>query len=71
MNRTALSRIPLCMCPALYLALGLALGLSVFPALPASGAEDGHAIMTRVYDRADGDDRHSENTMPLVNKQGR
>lgn len=52
---------------SLFMALVPVLGLTI----PAHGAEDGRTIMTRVHDRADGDDRHSEVTMTLVNKQGR
>lgn len=49
----------------------LALILSLAATMAAQAEENGRAIMTRVYNRADGDDRHSEITMTLVNKQGR
>ncbi|MDR1109877.1 MAG: outer membrane lipoprotein-sorting protein [Deltaproteobacteria bacterium] len=51
--------------------LGLALAASL-PAGPAQAFEpEAREIMARVYDRPDGDDRHTELTMILENRQGR
>lgn len=54
-----------------FILFSLVLVLGFGFVLSASGAEDGRAIMARVYDRPDGDDRHSEMIMTLINKQGR
>ncbi|MDR1297340.1 MAG: outer membrane lipoprotein-sorting protein [Deltaproteobacteria bacterium] len=44
----------------------------VFGAAPAAAFEpEARELMTGVYERADGDDRHSQMTMVLQNKQGR